>query len=537
MMRDKKDAMAPQPAPQRQQLPLQPPRPAALFGEAAAPLPPFAPGLPAPAHSGWVFDRADAAFALVAYLLGDLFLRLVPAGIDSPNAQVSLFTLLYMAAALGYAKRCGVRPGRAAWGWGAALLAFGGLFALGIPEDLGLAAVVFLAAAAVYWTLALFGARVEGRLSARLFTDLGNGLFRLPFGHFSAGFLALGRGFQQPKQAKGENPAALGRLVGLLLTLLLLPLVLVLLSVADAGFGALIWRGVGWLLPDGLELSFLRLMLAVPVGLYLFALFWAARRGRAAAGPRRAGRLPLSAALLPGGSLLAAYLVFLVRQLPYFFSAFSGLLPAGFTYADYARQGFFELIVVAAINLGLLLFLRRWVAAGGQRPLARRMLAAALCGATLLLLATAARKLLLYIEAYGLSVRRLWAGWAMLLIAAAVLLAALGEWVKLPLTRTLALCLCGWFFLLCIADPSGAVLRYNYNAWQAGQLQQFDPWAAGGAAALPTLRRLAEETEEGELKDELLFRVELEEQELAWQSQRGHYTLRQLWALQGQGEK
>ena len=57
------------------------------------------------------------------------------------------------------------------------------------------------------------------------------------------------------------------------------------------------------------------------------------------------------------GALSVVYLVYLFSQLAYFFNAFRGLLPEGydFSYAEYARRGFFELCAVAGINLVLLM--------------------------------------------------------------------------------------------------------------------------------------------------------------------------------------
>ena len=50
------------------------------------------------------------------------------------------------------------------------------------------------------------------------------------------------------------------------------------------------------------------------------------------------------------------YLAYLFSQLAYFFSAFSGFLPENykFTVSAYARRGFFEMTVIAAINFGLI---------------------------------------------------------------------------------------------------------------------------------------------------------------------------------------
>ena len=315
------------------------------------------------------FDRADGIFAPVVLVLGYLFLRWN--SLFFAGAGITLFTLSYFLTVLGYARCAGIRPARSSWGWGGFLLAFSMLFLKGIQEGLVFPAFCFLCALASYWTLTVFGARIGGRLDGDFAGDLFNALLRLPFCQFGAlpravsGLRRVGdvKGAEgagkQKKRAGLLSPAVL---VGGLLTLLLLPPVLLLLAGADAGFE----RALSWIF-EQVQLSpavFLRVFFSIPVSLYFFGLFSGARY-RLHTGPtasqRRAkreerGRLGLAAAAIPTGALLAVYLLFLIAQLPYFFSAFAGLLPSGFTYAEYARRGFFELIAVAAINLGLLLF-------------------------------------------------------------------------------------------------------------------------------------------------------------------------------------
>lgn len=443
---------------------------------ACGPLP-AATASPQPVRPPRVYDRVDAAFALCAFVLGYLFLRLVT--VFYAGAGVTIFAALYAVLVLAYAHCSGVRCSRAGWGWLAFFLADSLLFLRGIAAPLQPTALLFLAGLAVYWTLVLFGARLSGRVDGCLGGDLRNAFWWGPFGNFSALPGALAHGLKRRGQGqKQRGAAAPAVLLGILLTLLLMPLVLFLLAGADPSFERALSVLFGWIDFD-FPSVFLRLVLAVPVSFYLFGLFWGARRraglrGSAeklcqAAEKRRS--LGFAAAGIPIAALLAVYLIFFAAQLPYFVSAFSDLLPAGFTYAGYARRGFFELLWVTAVNLALLFFLKRRVRPGGR---ARRVLSALLCGATLLLLGTAARKLGLYIGIFGLTRKRVWAAWAMALVGVVVLLALADEFRRLPLARALALLCCGWFFLLCAVNVDSLVLRYNCAAWQAGRIEEMD---------------------------------------------------------------
>lgn len=499
--------------------------PAAEAASASAAIPTSTSAGGPPKRQPRQYDRADTVFALCAFLLGYLFLRLVT--IFYAGAGVTLFAALYAALVLGYAHCAGVKPSRASWGWLAFFLAMALLFFVGIATPLRLPALFFLAGVAVYWTLAVFGARLSGRVNGCLGGDLRNAFWWAPFGNFSALPGALGHSLKRrgggQKRREDTAPAVL---LGAVLTLFLLPLVLLLLASADASFERALSAMFGWIDFD-FPAVFLRLVLAVPVSFYLFGLFWGARRRtglrgsaeklRQAAEKRRS--LGFAAAGIPIAALLAVYLIFFIAQLPYFISAFAGLLPGGFTYAEYARRGFFELLWVAAINLLLLFFTKRRVRPGGR---ARRVLAALLCGATLLLLGTAARKLGLYIGIFGLTRKRVWAAWAMVLVAVVVVLALVEEFWRLPLARALALVCCGWFFLLCAVNVDGLVVRYNYAAWQAGRIEEMDAAAPEPVFAAGALYEVGCSTADEDLRqrcEEALRDADYSEQ---WRAESGH---------------
>jgi hypothetical protein len=119
------------------------------------------------------------------------------------------------------------------------------------------------------------------------------------------------------------------------------------------------------------------------------------------------------------GSLVALYAAFVLAQVV---GATAGgrhvLETAGLTYAEYARRGFFELLVVASITLALLLALDN-----GTRLVRRLSLGAV--ALTLVIVAVAVRRLHLYEQAFGLTMLRLcstvfalWVGAVFVLLAA-----------------------------------------------------------------------------------------------------------------------
>jgi|GEM_PF-6188010 len=452
--------------------------------------PPAAPPIPPPPKKNH-YDAADTRFALLAFVLGYLFLWLV--GPVALGAGVTLFTLCYAVCVLAYAAACGVKPTRAAWGWLAFLLAMAALFFVGVPTLLTLPAILFLTAIAIYWAMVVFGARTTGRLDAGVLRDGWRGFFELPFGNFAAlpGALRAAAARKTADPQKKHRPMA-GVLAGLALTVVLLPVVVQLLAGADDAFAKLL-QTIALRLRFDFSSVLARLAFAVPVSFYLFGLFYGARhkKGVPAQGSAAvAKKLSFAALGIPAIALLAVYLLFFINQLPYFISAFWGRLPAtgGMTYAQYARGGFFELLWVAVINLALLGFGKAFVIRGGA---IRRAASVLLCLATALMVAIAGSKMALYISAYGYTRKRVWASWAMVLVAVCIVLFLLDEFKQFSLMRVLALCFCGWFFVLCAVNTDALILQANYTAWQAGTIENVG-WDDGEAMMKATvLRRIA----------------------------------------------
>ena len=74
-------------------------------------------------------------------------------------------------------------------------------------------------------------------------------------------------------------------------------------------------------------------------------------------------RALLCAAVTP---ILAVYVIFFISQWSYYVSAFTNVLPADLTYAAYAREGFFQLCGVSALNAAMLLLFNLLIRKNGN---------------------------------------------------------------------------------------------------------------------------------------------------------------------------
>ncbi|MEU1900176.1 DUF4153 domain-containing protein [Nocardiopsis dassonvillei] len=113
--------------------------------------------------------------------------------------------------------------------------------------------------------------------------------------------------------------------------------------------------------------------------------------------------LPVWVWTIPLGALVLLFTAFLAVQAVAMFGGDEYVQRvAGVTYAEYARQGFFQLVVVSLLILCVIAVVVRILPSSTTRVL-RNVLLGLLCALTLVILASAMLRLQLYIDAYGLT--------------------------------------------------------------------------------------------------------------------------------------
>ncbi len=394
------------------------------------------------------------------------------------------------------------RAGRRAWG----VWAVGLLFLLAhLLTDNGPVRFFARWLAVLLWGYGVYcagGNSAEDRLGDMFAAELFKADLLMPFSKLGAFFTAAFSGGR-----RSWLKTALLLLLGLGLALIPLLIVVNLLQY-DAAFSKLLDDIFSENLPQAVFDRLLYLLLAVAMAAFLMSCLCGSREHRmsrvldresVAAFRIRRRFLPLLAScamLLP---LLAVYGLFFFSQWPLYTSAFTGVLPKGYTYADYAREGFFQLCAVCAIN-GLLYLFVSLFTKKGQGEGVRKALLTVLCLCSLILAATAFSKMVLYVRTYGLTPKRVYASWGMILLVIAFLLALLGAyWKKLNITRALCLLFVGMFGLLCLVDTNALIADYNVRAYEQGRLEMVDTgvfWDMGDSAA-PAAARLVDDPEYG----------------------------------------
>ena len=164
------------------------------------------------------------------------------------------------------------------------------------------------------------------------------------------------------------------------------------------------------------------------------------------------------------GSLTILFVVFVVIQFQYFFGGQANISIEGYTFSEYARKGFGELVAVAFFSLLLLLGL----GAITHRPMEtqRRVfsgLGAGLVGLVIVMLVSAYQRLVLYETAYGFSRLRTYTHvfmiWLGLLLVGVVLLEILRRERAIGLAMVLASL--GFVISLNILNVDAFIVKQN----------------------------------------------------------------------------
>lgn len=322
-----------------------------------------------------------------------------------------------------------------------------------------LAIPLVLMLGAVECTAVVPAGRQGGYLAAYL-----KGFFYAPFVSLPRFFGAIGSLFGKKQTGERARAVRVGVLVGVLLALVVVPL----LVSADIAMRA-IFEDAFQNIHPGPAVFRIFLTLAAAALFYSFIFHQVYEQKPYAAKPyaKRFNGAGIAAAV---GILLGIYAVFAAFQFTYL-TGLAGL-PEGLTYSQYAVRGFSELCVVASINLAV--FSLCVTFAENEKPL--RGMMTGLLAATVMLLASAAARLIMYVNAYGLTISRILSFWFMLFLFVLIGLCAAKLYApKLRLLRLAAGTFAAFYFALSLVNLDAVIAQSVLSRAQAqGGLEQSD---------------------------------------------------------------
>ncbi|MBN1449737.1 MAG: DUF4173 domain-containing protein [Anaerolineales bacterium] len=190
------------------------------------------------------------------------------------------------------------------------------------------------------------------------------------------------------------------------------------------------------------------------------------------------------------GSVAVLFLAFVFVQFQYFFGGQANIQIDGYTYSEYARRGFGELVTVAFFSLILIL------SAGGvtrrETEIQRRVfsgLGIGIVALVLVMLVSAFQRLVLYETAYGFSRLRTYTHvfifWLALLLVTVVLLEILHRERAFALAAVVASL--GFALSLGIMNVDGFIVRQNVDRAVQGETLDVSYLAGLSSDAVPAL--------------------------------------------------
>ena len=328
--------------------------------------------------------------------LGALFYGLIWS-VPGFGINVFLMQVAFVATTAWLTRRAGRTLPREAWVAAAFSLAFAGTFAIWTSDlALGVAFVCLMVSEAAFILYAI-GHHFEFHHPA-LFA---HAAFVMTPIH-ALGRLGIFRHLPLPSRAPAQTRSIV---VGLLA---LVPVLLVfgtLFASADPLFGDYVRNVLNFSsVPDWTRYAVGTLFWSVAFASLLGLAFW--KRETFASHVRPSPQWHVESNVVLCG-VIGLFALFIAVQATYLFGGEAAFLATDYTFSEYARRGFNELVTVATIVLFLFLSLR--YLHGDRASNILRVLYGILFGETLLVLLSAIIRMNLYVDAYGYTASRLFA--------------------------------------------------------------------------------------------------------------------------------
>ncbi len=445
------------------------------------------------------YSLVDIVFAWISYIFGYLFCRAFPV-FENPFGGFLFILTAFITTIIVLKIKKAKLTGTFLFFGISAMLTSATLIISG-SELLTFFAYAYAIVSYCYFVYAAFENTLENGISDLIFIDYFKSVFVLPFCSFGRFFQATSHG-----KAKIGTKLLLKIFFGILIALIPTIIVVSLLSY-DEGFTTLLKNIFDFDFSDIFS-HIGSLILALPIGMYIFGLFNSSSKkmvhekitaNGCKKGFEKIRKLPEVTALTAVLPILFLYVVYFISQWQYYISGFTGILPENFSYAEYAREGFFQLCTVSVINLIIIMTIVLFMKRKTDKPsVLLKILTVIFCIFTLVLISTAVAKLAMYIDCYGLTQKRIYAMWLMAVIAIVYIIIAVGQFVSRfkSVFTSIAVCVV-LFSALSLCNINEIIAEYNVNRYLNGTLQSVDISAMDdlGDSAIPACVHLAEELE------------------------------------------
>lgn len=358
------------------------------------------------------------------------------------------------------------------------IIIFGTVFSVTANNFIKFLNIIFLLMSGMYW---IYSICIENKKIERFFFfDMWKALIIMPFASFSKELKAITCSTGQSKL--GNNIKLI--LIGLVVTMPLTLMVAMLLTSADRGVEEILNLLYSSFIENSL-IMIVQFAFGIPVACYIFGMLYSNvnKKSKEILTNEQCENKLERIKIIPNLVMYSAvmpvcilYVIFFVSQLRYFISAFNGVLPEVYSYAEYARRGFFELFVISIINLMILLlmnFLSKQT--GDNKTTLLKTYTVLLSVFTILIISSALSKMVMYISNYGLTPLRVYTSWFMVLLTIIFVIIIVKQFVsELCLAKYIIVTFVILFGFLSFSNVDGNIAKFNIRMYQSGNLNELD---------------------------------------------------------------
>jgi hypothetical protein len=168
------------------------------------------------------------------------------------------------------------------------------------------------------------------------------------------------------------------------------------------------------------------------------------------------------------GLICALFLLFICFQITYLFGGETNIIDAGFTYAEYARRGFWELLAVGLLSLLVLFSSEKYAGIESKRD--NRFLFPALILITEvgIVIFSAFKRLCLYTDAYGMTLPRFYGAGIIILLSVLFILLAI-KFIRSKKEQFLAfgtlISVAGFIIVINLVNPDAFIANSNMEQY------------------------------------------------------------------------
>ena len=464
------------------------------------------------------FETVDIIMLPVVFILAFLCTKYynLNTGVATLGLGATAYIVLYVISVLVYAKLKAVKLNNESIILSILMILLAISFTVFYNYSLNIFMQIAMNFMLIYLPVTVFNKLIKSETSALILYDYINALVFIPIHNATSFWLCM---FSKRGKSTSSTKTKyfLHIFLGLLIGTPFIMIVIFLLSSADATFKNIFDNLFNFDINVPKNIG--TLIWSLPMATYLYALIYGSsiEDNSKSFNIDKFNKTMDNAASIPRLSLYTVnaviccfYILFIGIQAIYFIDVLGGSLPADFTYSDYARRGFFELLAVALINIVFIAVAKIFsVKNENNKYMHIHILLNSIL--TLVLISVAFAKMYLYISTYGLTTLRIIPSVFMIFLCFVFAFIIMGEFKKnFPVTKLSFYAGNILFVLLCLANIDAVVARYNLNAYMNGNLPYYDIYdlKESDMAAMPVIYKAWKNSSDKELKEKLYFCAE-----------------------------